>query len=243
MANNFIGMCYAIVKDAGYNTEEMTTKEVVEKFYELQDKNNLKRKTTEIEEIDEVPEDAIGFSYNKFNEEHKQEISKLINTLKGIKKIKTKELIEYIKSLEPISLRTNGKEIIAEFDKFTARENIFGDSVSDNEGYNYKLKNIKDLPSYIETSKYSNSSKASGKNVKSHIGVKEWHYFLNTIATDDGIFDITVNIRDKGDKQYIYLVSFKKNIEVEILLDKPLWVITSMFYIFIICKRLTKVNN
>lgn len=41
MANNFIGMCYAIVKEAGYNTEEMTTKEVVEKFEELNGENKI----------------------------------------------------------------------------------------------------------------------------------------------------------------------------------------------------------
>jgi hypothetical protein len=75
---------------------------------------------------------------------------------------------------------------------------------------NYKLSNIDKLSSHIESTKYSYSKPESGKTTRPHKGVKQWHYFVNKINTDDGEFDITVNVRDKGKDKYIYEVIFKR---------------------------------
>lgn len=154
MANNgFVKLAYAMVEDAGYDTSKMSWTEVLEKFKTLENKDNDNEDST-----DEI------------SSEYKQEITKLIDTLKSIKKIKQKELINYIKNLKPINLRTNNKEIIAEFDIHSARENVYGDKVSDKDGYNYKISNIEKLPKYIEESQYSNSSNEAGKKIN-HIKV------------------------------------------------------------------------
>ncbi len=162
---------------------------------------------------DQSPEEALTQRFDKVgkNENKKSnEIIRLIETLKKIKKIKSKELIDFIKNLKPINLQIKDREIMAQFDIHTGKENIFGDKFSDSEGYNYKLNHIEQLPDFIKDSHYSYSSHESGKKIKTHKGVKEWHYFVNQIQTDKGIFDININIRDKGDNQFIYLVTFKK---------------------------------
>lgn len=159
----------------------------------------------------QTKKEAINSHFNKIeNKEQTDAVKNLISTLKSIKIIKNKELINYIKNLEPIKLQINDKYIVAQFDIHTARENIYGDRFSDNEGYKFKIKNIKNLSDYIGKSNYSYSSAESGKNTKAHKGVKEWHYFVNQIQTDVGKFDINVNVRDKGNNQYVYLVTFHK---------------------------------
>lgn len=137
-------------------------------------------------------------------------IQKLVNVLEKVKKVKIKELHNYIRNLKPVKLKINQNEIIAQFDKYSADKNIYTIGNSDKEGFNEKLKNIKKLPEYIETSNYSNSKKEKGKTIKQHKDVKQWHYFINQVKTDNGEFDITVNVRDKGENKYVYEVSFKK---------------------------------
>lgn len=143
-------------------------------------------------------------------ETKKDAMKHLVNTLKKIKKAKIKEIHSFIKSLNPVKLQINDNEIIAEFDKFTADKNVFTIGNSDIEGYNYKLSNIDKLPSHVEDSKYRYSKDETGKNTRQHKDVKKWHYFANEIDTELGKFNITVNVRDKGENKYIYEVTFKK---------------------------------
>lgn len=136
----------------------------------------------------------------------KDAIGHLVNTLKKIKNIKLKEIHTFIKSLEPISLRMNGDEIIAEFDKFTADKNVYGHGKSDKAGYDYKINNPQELPLMIKQSKYSYSKPEIGKKKPAHSGVKEWHYFQK----DYGNFNVVVNVRDKGNRKFVYEVILKK---------------------------------
>lgn len=147
-----------------------------------------------------------------FGEQSKKQVAvgQLIDTLKKVKKIKTTELINYIKSFAPIELKTKDKDILAQFDIHSAKENIFGDKFSDIEGYEFKINNIDKLPSYIRDSKYSHTSQESGKKIKTHKDVREWHYFTNKIQSDRGELLVNVNIRDKGNSQFVYLVTFRK---------------------------------
>lgn len=140
----------------------------------------------------------------------KDAIKHLVGTLKKIKNIKVKEIHSFIKSLDPISLQINGDEIIAEFDKFTADKNLYKPGNSDNEGFHYKIEHFKDFPEFIKDSKYYKSKSETGKTAKQHKGVDSWHYFKKEITIDKGVFKITINIRNKGDKHLIYEVSFQK---------------------------------
>lgn len=137
-------------------------------------------------------------------------IKHLIDTLKKIKKIKTKELHNYIRSLNPVKLQINDGEIIAEFDRFSADKNIYGQGRSDKSGYDYKLSNPTQIPKIVESSKYSYSQKEQGKDTQQHKGVKQWHYFTNEIQTENGNFNVVVNVRDKGENQFVYEIAIKK---------------------------------
>ncbi len=201
MASNFIAMCYAVAKKAGVDTSKMTPDEVVEWYNKQQRTNEAKGKATEI---------VKDYVVKTESKEKVKEIRTLINTLKDIKKVKTKELVNYISSLKPINLKIKDDEIIAEFDKFSGKKNVYGHGRSDTEGYNFKINNIEDLLKMIENSKYTYSKAETGKNTPQHKGVKEWHYFVNEIETEQGNFDLTVNVRDKGDHKFVYEVAFKK---------------------------------
>lgn len=157
----------------------------------------------------ETPKEAI-IKHSDKHKEKQDAVKQLVNTLRKIKNIKIKEIHNYIRSLEPISLRINENEIVAEFDKFTADKNVYDIGNSDIPGFNYKLSHIEDLPKYIEDSSYIYSKSETGKTSKQHKGVNQWHYFVNEIMTDDGAYNITVNVRDKGANKYVYEVSFKK---------------------------------
>ena len=142
--------------------------------------------------------------------EYKQQIHNLISVLNKIKHIKIKNLKEYIISLSPIKLTIKGNEIIAEFDEYTAKKNLFSQGKSDKKGFQYKLNHIENLPSFIQSAQYSHSTAESGKKSKWHKGVKQWHYFTKELNTDEGKFNVVVNVRDKGLNNYIYEVVFRK---------------------------------
>ena len=155
---------------------------------------------------------------NSENEaEKKDAYQRLATTLKKVAESKLKmpkpkmaDLVKKIMNFEPIKLKIGDREIIAEFDRYGARENFYGDKISDRAGYNFKKNNVEKLPEYIRTSTYAYSSPEKGKNSDAHKGVIEWHYFINEIQTNEGIFDINVNVRDKGKNQFVYLITFNK---------------------------------
>ena len=127
-----------------------------------------------------------------------------------ISKEKFKQFVSDILNFEPIKLKIKDRTIIAKFDKYSAQKNVYTRGTSSHEGYLFKLDNIHNLPSYIESSTYSYSKQETGKETRQHKGVKEWHYFINQIETTEGVFNITVNVRDKGNNQFIYEVAFRK---------------------------------
>ena len=123
-----------------------------------------------------------------------------------------KELANKIRNFEPITLDINGRKIIAKFDKHTANKNIYDyeHNNSSVDGFNYKMTHIDEIPQVIKSSHYDHSapSREESKNKPAHIGVVEWHYFKTQIKTKHQVFDVTVNIRDKGNEQFVYEISY-----------------------------------
>jgi len=147
----------------------------------------------------------ISNSNNKTNQ-----VRRLIDVLKKVKTVKIKQIHDYIKKLNPISLKMNGDEIIAEFDRYTANKNIFGHGKSDTDGYNYKISNPNEIPNMIKDSNYSYSKNETGKPTPQHKGVKQWHYFKKELNTEKGTFNVVVNIRDKGQDKFVYEIALKR---------------------------------
>ena len=150
-----------------------------------------------------------------------QEKDKTQSTKKdAIKHLNTKldknELVRKIRNFEPIKLMVEDREITAQFDRSGAKKIVYGKSESKErfetaKDHNAKLKNIDKLPEFIKTSRYERSSLEDGKSSKTHIGVKEWHYFENKVDINNKKYDIFIDIRDKGQNQYVYFVRFKEN--------------------------------
>ena len=148
-------------------------------------------------------EDSVTHYFE--NIEKKESLENLIGALKKIKKIKLKEIHDYIKTLNPIYLKINNDEILAkQIGRASCRER------SDAEGYRYKISNPTEIPNIIKGSKYNYSQKEIGKTSQQHKGVKVWHYFKNEIKTEKGVFNIVVNIRDKGNSKFVYEIAIKK---------------------------------
>lgn len=125
------------------------------------------------------------------------------------------ELVKKIRTFEPIKLMIGDKEITAQFDRSGAKKIVYGKSESKErfetqKDHNVKLKNIERLPEFIKTSRYERSSLEDGKSSKTHLGVKEWHYFVNKVDINNKKYDIFIDIRDKGQNQYVYFVRFKE---------------------------------
>lgn len=139
----------------------------------------------------------------------KEQVVKLVQTLNEVKKFKIKELVDMVESFQPVELEINDKTILAAFDRYSAKKNIYTRGNSSKKGFTFKIKNIKDLPKFIEDSKYDFSKKEKGKMTGQHKGVKEWHYFKKDIQVGDEKYDVVINVRDKGDKQFVYEVTFK----------------------------------
>lgn len=139
----------------------------------------------------------------------KEQVIKLIKTLNEVKKIKLKELVELVKSFQPIELEISDRTILAAFDKYSAEKNIYTRANSTHRGFTFKINNINELPKIIQDSSYVFSKKEVGKDTRQHKGVKEWHYFKNNIQVGNERYNVIINVRDKGDKQYIYEVTFK----------------------------------
>lgn len=145
----------------------------------------------------------------EINNYKKEQIINLIKTLNEVKKIKLKELVNIIKNFDPIELKINDKKILAAFDKYAAEKNLYTRGNSTHKGFSFKLKNINDLPKFIKDSQYYYSKPETGKNTRQHKGVKEWHYFKSNVQVGDEKYNVVINIRDKGNKQYVYEVTFK----------------------------------
>lgn len=206
---NFIKLVYATLKNEGIDTKDMDTDEAVEKFKELQKKNGGKVGEKEGTPAEQKRLQELGIESKEERDLKQNAILRLVDTLKRVKKVKLKEMVEFIESLNPIELKINDKYILAAFDKYTAEKNLYTRGNSTHRGFTFKLNNIKELPKFIENSNYAYSKPEIGKESRQHKGVKEWHYFKNNIQLGEEKYDVIVNIRDKGEKQYIYEVTFK----------------------------------
>lgn len=94
------------------------------------------------------------------------------------------------------------------------RKGIYGDKKSDNKGYNAKI-NIGADGNYfelVENSKYTSSSPEQGKstNTNIHENVLQWDYYQKTIQSDGHLYDVLVNVADKGNNQYVYDVTLRE---------------------------------
>lgn len=114
-----------------------------------------------------------------------------------------------VESFQPVELEINDRTILAAFDRYSAKKNVYTRGNSTHRGFTFKINNIKELPKFIQDSSYAYSKKETGKDTKQHKGVKEWHYFKNDIQVGDEKYDVIINVRDKGDKQFVYEVTFK----------------------------------
>lgn len=73
----------------------------------------------------------------------------------------------------------------------------------------FKIKNLNKLPDYVSNTTFDFSKNETGKESRQHRGIKLWHYFKGMVETDSGIYEIVVNVRDKGDRQFVYEVSIR----------------------------------
>ena len=115
-----------------------------------------------------------------------------------------KKLANIIKSFKPIQLKIGDKEILAEFDKFTAKKNIYNKKIRDRVGFKWKKEHIEQLPKILKNVKYWKPSLEQGKITPAHIGVKQWHYFRLKLRDKKKKYNMLVNVREKNNKFYIY---------------------------------------
>ena len=131
-----------------------------------------------------------------------------------------KERIATIFNLGAVELKTDVKKIQVRGDKFTSKENLYGDKMGQSGEMGAKINALYDLADILATSKYAPSEtikepsyenpSVKPKN-KAHKGVKYWYKFKNEIVFDGVPYTVTFNIRDKGGEQYQYLIDFKEN--------------------------------
>ncbi len=198
--------------------EKESKEEAVKKFVESHENktnNAQKEKDEQIDEREQNSENLQKLDKNKpppdeeTEELRKETIQKLVQTLNKVTKIKLQDLVKLMKSFEPVELKIYDKKIAAAFDKYSANKNIYTRGNSTHKGSIFKLDNMKDLPKFIKDSQYTHSKDELGKDSKQHKGVKEWHYFKKEIQIGNEKYDVIINVRDKGSKQYIYEVIFK----------------------------------
>ena len=141
----------------------------------------------------------------------KAEMKKLEEKRIKVERSKLSTLVKQVIKFEPIKLKIGDREIIAKFDRVGAGKIVYGKGKYESfEEKQIKLLNIQNLPEYIKTATYRNSEKDVGKTGKAHENVLEWHYFINEVKTTQGIFNIQIDVRDKGENQFVYFVTFKK---------------------------------
>ena len=108
----------------------------------------------------------------------------------------------------------NGKVYYAILNENTARKGVYGDKKSDKTGYRAKI-NIGADGNYfelVENSKYINSAAEQGKktNTDIHDSVERWDYYQKTVQADGKLFDVLINVADKGENQYVYDVTLQE---------------------------------
>lgn len=198
--------------------EKESKEEAVKKFvksHENKANNAQKEKGEEIDEREQSSENLPKLDKNKpppdeeAEDLKKEKVQQLIQKLNEVKKFKLKELVQFIQDCEPIELKIYDKTILAEFDKYSADKNIYAKGRSTQKGFNFKISHIQELPEFMQGAEYTHSKHEIGKMTKQHKGVKEWHYFKKEIQIGDEKYDVVINVRDKGNRQFVYEVIFR----------------------------------
>lgn len=148
-------------------------------------------------EVYETSEAAKELSYN----ERKQ---KLLDTMKNEFAGRTAKFIK------------NGEAYYAFYNKDGISKGVYGDKKSDKKGYKAKV-NIGADGNYIElaeNSLYQSSSEEQGKNNRFHRNAKEWDYYVKTIKSDGNYYDVLINVKNTGDKQFVYDITLKEAVSL-----------------------------
>ena len=131
-----------------------------------------------------------------------------------------KKRIATIFNLGAVELKTDVKKIRIRGDRFTAKKNLYGDSIIRDTEYEAKINALYDLADILATATYDPTATSPEESYvnpgtkpknKAHKGVKYWYKFKNEIVFDGVPYSVTFNIRDKGIEQYEYLIEFKEN--------------------------------
>lgn len=162
----------------------------------------------------------VKFSYRGINEDG-IEVYETSNNIKQLSYKKRKAIIlNMIRNQyygRTAKFNKQGKTYYATINYISAKKAMYGDKKSDAKGYNAKI-NVGADGNYfelVENSIYDHSSTEIGKKTNSdiHDNVNQWDYYIKTIMVDNNIFDVLINVADKGNNQYVYDVTLnsKKN--------------------------------
>ena len=137
----------------------------------------------------------------------------------AVKKLPYKERIKKFRDmmLKQYAGRTarftkNGTTYYATFDRGGVQKNIYGDNQSDSKGHVAKVNAgaSGDIFDIVENSNYNHTAKESGKANPMHKGVLSWDYFDKSVQIDGEMFNVLINVRDKGNNQFVYNVAVRK---------------------------------
>ncbi len=105
----------------------------------------------------------------------------------------------------------------ARFEDADLKKNIYGDKLSDKQGYNAKINAgaSGDIFELVENARYDGSKKDIGKTAKAHEDVIGWDYFVKQVQFDGRVYDLVANVRKKTDGEYVYSIQLNANKKIE----------------------------
>lgn len=106
----------------------------------------------------------------------------------------------------------NGRVFYATFEKEDIRKNIHGDKQSDRRGREAKTNAgaSGDMFDIVEQAQYQSSKPETGKSGTAHKDVKTWDYFDKRVEIDGEEYDVLINVRDKGNNQFVYNIALRE---------------------------------
>lgn len=176
-----------------------------------------------------LAEDAKVGSVNvQFNKKHpRDKVGKFIEVYRSDAQVLALPYTQRIKAFRDLMSRQflgrtarfekNGQLYYATFGRDDVQKNIYGDKKSDAKGHSAKINAgaSGDMFDLVEAAEFDHSTPDSGKGTKSHREVKSWDYYNKTVCIDGTFFDVLINVRDKGDNQYVYDVQLRENKNIE----------------------------
>lgn len=128
------------------------------------------------------------------------------------KKIKLANLIRSEYRGRTARFEKGSQVYYAQLDRDSASKAVYGDKKSDRKGYAAKI-NIGVEGGYfdlVENARYTGSSLEIGKLTNAHKDVKSWDYFVKTIRSDSLYYDVLINVKDKGNNQFVYDITLNE---------------------------------